>query len=707
MSTPDWTPLFLRFVDDSDLNALGQLFDVAAPHLMRTAMHLVPDPATAEDIIQSTFLTAIERAEQFDRTRPVLPWLTGILTHHARSTRRKRSLPSLVVDPRVEHSDPGAAALAAEFDEQIEQAIDRLEAPYREVVLMAVRERMEPAAIAYTLDRAPSTVRSQLQRGLRELRERLPRDVAASALLAASSVETCLEKARQAVMERAAESIGGHGAVASSGASLPIVAVGVSAALVLGVTFWWLRPTLKAAEHEPIAPAALALSAETSRPETTATEITEPRRADAGTSVAPTPAPNTETPLATTDSTSVTPDSHFRIEVLNAAGTPLAGASALLTTVGTRDAMWLVEAATVHTDADGQAHLPLEPYAVGSTTIEQIGLRVWHPRHIATELVSIEIPPRARRITLETGCLVQVFPTIAGSPVTSIDEIDLSGSARWVATEGLQGGWETDGQGGFYSNRFAPGAHQIQIAASSGAYRSDIAEFEARPDLAAELHIELNASMQVHGHIDTRVPRPIALGKLTAHYESRDGACALGLCSSEVVDIAPDGTFVLNRARPGVVELRAQCDGWVSRRNEGAGTFLGNSQFSSSAHSTLARFRLDESGTELALGMQRTGTLDVTATGPEGNRVPGVVFAIRQGTTCLALPPTPLAATTASDGIARFDGLPPGWHPLVVDGHPTLDVPLARGRGRMYYRQVGARIESGQNTLLAAELEER
>jgi DNA-directed RNA polymerase specialized sigma24 family protein len=38
------------------------VFD-AAPRLLRLAIHLAGDPSEAEDLVQATFLTAIERAE--------------------------------------------------------------------------------------------------------------------------------------------------------------------------------------------------------------------------------------------------------------------------------------------------------------------------------------------------------------------------------------------------------------------------------------------------------------------------------------------------------------------------------------------------------------------------------------------------------------------------------------------------------------------
>lgn len=71
--------------EDPDLRA--QVFDHTAARLLRLAFHLSRDPAAAEDLVQATFATAIEKAGQFDTDRSVLPWLTRILENHAREAR--------------------------------------------------------------------------------------------------------------------------------------------------------------------------------------------------------------------------------------------------------------------------------------------------------------------------------------------------------------------------------------------------------------------------------------------------------------------------------------------------------------------------------------------------------------------------------------------------------------------------------------------
>jgi RNA polymerase sigma factor (sigma-70 family) len=106
-------PLFDRFREAGDAGALAEVFDALAPDLLRLARHLVRDRGEAEDLVQATFLAAIERRASFDASRALKPWLAGILVREAARVRRARSRE---LDPRRLDSRDVAApeeALAA------------------------------------------------------------------------------------------------------------------------------------------------------------------------------------------------------------------------------------------------------------------------------------------------------------------------------------------------------------------------------------------------------------------------------------------------------------------------------------------------------------------------------------------------------------------------------------------------------------------
>ncbi len=190
--------LFERYRTRGDVSALAKIFDRTATELLRIAMHLVRDPATAEDLLQETFLAAMENAKRFDRSRPLVPWLVGILGNQAR--RRRRS------DGR--RPDPtrlptrGEPQGVGELQANVAQGIDALPARYRQIVLLKLGFGMEPAAIAHLLDMPPATVRTRLHRGLEKLRERLPAGLALGLLPPLAGLRG-LDAIREAVVSHA------------------------------------------------------------------------------------------------------------------------------------------------------------------------------------------------------------------------------------------------------------------------------------------------------------------------------------------------------------------------------------------------------------------------------------------------------------------------------------------------------------------------
>ncbi|MCB9915008.1 MAG: sigma-70 family RNA polymerase sigma factor [Planctomycetes bacterium] len=196
--------LFERYRSRQDLSALGKLFDLAAPELLRLAVHMAPDVASAEDLVQQCFLAALERPQRWRASEPLLPWLFGILTKLARKQRRdaRRSPePDRLWPRRAE--DPASDALSAEVRAAVVKALAHLPTLYREVVRASLLDGKPPGEIARELERAPGTVRMQLLRGLELLRRALPAGLAGGGalLLCGTRGEAAL---RAAVLERAA-----------------------------------------------------------------------------------------------------------------------------------------------------------------------------------------------------------------------------------------------------------------------------------------------------------------------------------------------------------------------------------------------------------------------------------------------------------------------------------------------------------------------
>lgn len=242
--------LFDSFRTTGDADALGAVFDATAPKLLLLAAHLTGDGGAAEDVVQATFLRAMQSAAEFDARRPLWPWLVGILANAARMERRRRGRR---VDPEriaavPASNDPSATAAAEETVEQVARAIDAMPEPFRAVLALRLVHGLSHPQIARALGIPVATARTRLHRGLAQLREALPAGLAATVALCAG--ERGLAAVRGVVMEHAAGGASATLAAASrvaarafpfsrAGATALLVVMAVAAAAL--VTAWGMR----------------------------------------------------------------------------------------------------------------------------------------------------------------------------------------------------------------------------------------------------------------------------------------------------------------------------------------------------------------------------------------------------------------------------------------------------------------------------------
>lgn len=272
VGSPEHTA-FLRFRSDGDPAALGEVFDRTAPKLLLLAAHLTPAGIEAQDLLQGTFVVAIESAADFDPEQAVLPWLTGILTNQARAAGRKaRRIP----DPdRLGHGqkmpeDPLDAAANREFGAAFVRAVETLTPEHRRALLLHVVHGLSSSQIAHTEGCPPATIKSRVQRAKELLRRALPAGFAAAAPLAMTASTLAAVRGQVLAHARQAMILGASATVLGGGTLLVkklYVGLAVAALALLAVL---LQPFL-ADDREPIVPAtgsATELSVDRRSPET-------------------------------------------------------------------------------------------------------------------------------------------------------------------------------------------------------------------------------------------------------------------------------------------------------------------------------------------------------------------------------------------------------------------------------------------------------
>lgn len=145
-----------------DLSAWEELYALTHLPLLRLLRRMLRDDQQAEEALQGTYVTAIERFDQYDCERgSVDAWLAGIARNKAREAWRRPQMASCDPDlfdsgqPGVDDSDAEAVALA----------LDELEPRYAEVLRRKYLVGESIAQIARELKLKPATVGTLLHRG--------------------------------------------------------------------------------------------------------------------------------------------------------------------------------------------------------------------------------------------------------------------------------------------------------------------------------------------------------------------------------------------------------------------------------------------------------------------------------------------------------------------------------------------------------------
>ena len=153
---------------DGDRRAFGQLYERFAPMVHGLLLARVPR-ADVDDLVQDAFLQAMRRLGSLRDAEAFGPWLAAIARNRARDRWRRgedvEPLPDEVPGPP--HPEGETMTVLA--------AIRGLPEAYRETLVLRLVEGMTGPEIAERTGLAPGSVRVNLHRGMKMLREALGR----------------------------------------------------------------------------------------------------------------------------------------------------------------------------------------------------------------------------------------------------------------------------------------------------------------------------------------------------------------------------------------------------------------------------------------------------------------------------------------------------------------------------------------------------
>ncbi len=160
-----------------DAHAFRALVEQHQTMVFSIALRILRDRGVAEEVAQDVFVElyrAGERLQNEDHTRF---WLRRVTVHRATDALRRRGRqPESAAEPWQEFqhggSPPPAHALPDGLAHRLEAMVSTLPEPMRVAVVLRYGEEMPPEEIGRLLQQPLPTVKSNLQRGLKLLRQK-------------------------------------------------------------------------------------------------------------------------------------------------------------------------------------------------------------------------------------------------------------------------------------------------------------------------------------------------------------------------------------------------------------------------------------------------------------------------------------------------------------------------------------------------------
>lgn len=160
-----------------DPAAFEQLSVPLLRRLYNLARWLTHDDAEAEDLVQETYTRALKGFRSFQPGTNFAAWMFRILRNTFLASRARPQQSHLSIDENADDAllpavadTPESILVSTNTQQQIQAALDKLPAGYREMILLCDVEEMKYRDIADLLGVPVGTVMSRLSRARRALR---------------------------------------------------------------------------------------------------------------------------------------------------------------------------------------------------------------------------------------------------------------------------------------------------------------------------------------------------------------------------------------------------------------------------------------------------------------------------------------------------------------------------------------------------------
>ncbi len=195
----------IALLKHGDMDALEVLVHIYQLKAVRTACLIVGDRALAEDIVQSAFIRAGEKIEQFDPQRPFGPWfLRSVVNDAIKIAKRQKRLVSLDADESEGEFDltdpapmPDELIETQQTSQAIWKALDRLPPNQRSAIVLRYYLGMSEDEMVVMMNSPAGTIkywlytaRQRLKNLLHSVRSAEPAPASKSKFLSKNESET-------------------------------------------------------------------------------------------------------------------------------------------------------------------------------------------------------------------------------------------------------------------------------------------------------------------------------------------------------------------------------------------------------------------------------------------------------------------------------------------------------------------------------------
>lgn len=166
-----------RKVQQGDIESFGEIVVRFEAKLRRYAKRFLFDRDDTDDLVQDVFIKAFQNIQSFDTSRRFSPWIYRIAhNQYVNSLRaRKEHFPIFDTDTLFPHPEAKESAdresEIRELGEALERSIQKLDAKYREPLILYFFEELDYKEISDILKIPISTVGVRLRRGKEALKK--------------------------------------------------------------------------------------------------------------------------------------------------------------------------------------------------------------------------------------------------------------------------------------------------------------------------------------------------------------------------------------------------------------------------------------------------------------------------------------------------------------------------------------------------------